>query len=74
MSTLHSSKGLEYDTVFLVDVNENVMPNKKAVLDADLEEERLDVLCRNDTGEEPIISALVPSDPKQRYGSVTLPD
>ena len=40
LSTLHSSKGLEYDTVFLVDVNENVMPNKKAVLDADLEEER----------------------------------
>ena len=40
LSTLHSSKGLEYDTVFLVDVNEKVMPNKKAVLDADLEEER----------------------------------
>ncbi|WP_455194378.1 ATP-dependent helicase [Eubacterium ramulus] len=40
LSTLHSSKGLEYDTVFLVDVNENVMPNKKAVLDVDLEEER----------------------------------
>ena len=39
-STLHSAKGLEFDTVFLVDVNEKVMPNKKAVLDADLEEER----------------------------------
>ncbi|WP_294785367.1 ATP-dependent helicase [uncultured Eubacterium sp.] len=40
LSTLHSSKGLEYDSVFLVDVNEKIMPNKKAVLDADLEEER----------------------------------
>ena len=40
MLTMHGAKGLEYDTVFLVDVNENVMPNKKAVLDADLEEER----------------------------------
>ncbi|MFR5116853.1 MAG: 3'-5' exonuclease [Eubacterium sp.] len=39
--TASSSKvRLEYDTVFVVDVNENVMPNKKAVLDADLEEER----------------------------------
>ena len=34
LSTLHSSKGLEYDTVFLVDVNEKVMPNKKAVLNS----------------------------------------
>ena len=40
LSTLHSSKGLEYDVVFLIDVNEKIMPYKKAVLDADLEEER----------------------------------
>ena len=40
LCTLHSAKGLEYDTVFLIDVNEKVMPYKKAVLDADLEEER----------------------------------
>lgn len=40
LSTLHSAKGLEYDTVFLVDVNEKIMPYKKAVLEADMEEER----------------------------------
>lgn len=40
LSTLHSAKGLEYKTVFLVDVNEKIMPYKKAVLDADMEEER----------------------------------
>lgn len=40
LSTLHSAKGLEFDTVFIVDVNEGVMPYKKAVLEPDLEEER----------------------------------
>ena len=40
LATLHSAKGLEYDVVFLVDVNEKVMPYKKAVLDAEIEEER----------------------------------
>lgn len=40
LATLHSSKGLEYDTVYLVDVNEGLMPYKKAVLDPDIEEER----------------------------------
>lgn len=38
--TLHSAKGLEYEEVYLIDVNEGVMPYKKAVLDADIEEER----------------------------------
>lgn len=40
LSTLHSSKGLEYSIVFLIDANERVMPHHKAVLDEDIEEER----------------------------------
>ncbi len=40
LSTLHASKGLEFDTVFLVDVNETVLPDKKAVTEESLEEER----------------------------------
>lgn len=40
LSTLHSAKGLEYETVYLIDVNEGIMPYKKAVLDSDIEEER----------------------------------
>lgn len=40
LSTLHSAKGLEYDVVFIIDVNEKVMPYKKAQLDVELEEER----------------------------------
>ena len=40
LATLHSAKGLEFQKVYIVDVNEGVMPYKKAVLEADIEEER----------------------------------
>lgn len=38
--TLHGAKGLEFDTVFLPQLLEGMLPYKKAVLDADIEEER----------------------------------
>ena len=40
ISTLHSIKGLEYDEVYILDVNEGVMPYHKAVLEEEIEEER----------------------------------
>jgi len=40
LSTMHSSKGLEYRVVYILDANEGVTPHNKAVLDADIEEER----------------------------------
>ncbi len=40
LTTMHSSKGLEYEVVFVIDSNEGVTPHKKAVKEADLEEER----------------------------------
>lgn len=40
LATLHSAKGLEFENVYIVDVNEGVMPYKKAVLDQEIEEER----------------------------------
>ncbi len=40
LTTMHSAKGLEYEVVFVMDMNEGVTPHKKAVKDADLEEER----------------------------------
>ena len=40
LTTMHSAKGLEYEVVFVMDVNEGVTPHKKAVKEADLEEER----------------------------------
>jgi DNA helicase-2/ATP-dependent DNA helicase PcrA len=40
ISTIHSAKGLEYPIVYLLDVNEGVIPHQKAMLDEDMEEER----------------------------------
>ena len=40
LSTLHSVKGLEFDTVYLVDANEGNMPYKKALTEEEIEEER----------------------------------
>lgn len=40
LATMHSSKGLEYEAVFIVDANEGITPHRKAVLDEDMEEER----------------------------------
>jgi DNA helicase-2/ATP-dependent DNA helicase PcrA len=40
LSTMHSSKGLEFRIVFIIDANETVMPHKRAFLEEDLEEER----------------------------------
>ena len=40
LTTMHSSKGLEYEVVFIIDANEGICPHKKAMKEADLEEER----------------------------------
>ena len=40
VSTLHSVKGLEFDRVYILNVNEGSIPYHKAVLDAEMEEER----------------------------------
>ena len=40
LSTMHSAKGLEFKSVFIIDANQGITPYKKAVLDKDLEEER----------------------------------
>lgn len=40
LMTMHSAKGLEYKIVYILDVNEKIIPYQKAALDADVEEER----------------------------------
>ena len=40
LATLHSAKGLEFQSVFIIDANEGIMPYKKSVLPKDIEEER----------------------------------
>ncbi|MGN0416349.1 ATP-dependent helicase [Anaerostipes faecalis] len=38
--TMHGAKGLEFDRVFLPDINEGILPHKKAIKEEDIEEER----------------------------------
>lgn len=40
VTTMHSAKGLEFDTVFILEANEGLSPYKKAVKPEELEEER----------------------------------
>lgn len=40
LMTMHASKGLEFKIVYILDANEGITPHQKAVLDADVEEER----------------------------------
>lgn len=40
LMTIHSSKGLEFDVVIIPDINEGVIPGKKAVTNEEIEEER----------------------------------
>lgn len=40
LSTMHSAKGLEFKSVFIMDANQGITPYKKAMLDKDIEEER----------------------------------
>ena len=40
ISTLHGVKGLEYEQVYILNVNEGSMPYRKAVLEPAIEEER----------------------------------
>ena len=37
---MHSSKGLEFDVVFLPNLNEGVIPSRKSTEDEQIEEER----------------------------------
>ena len=40
LMTMHSAKGLEFDTVFLVGMEENLFPSKRSVDAGKLDEER----------------------------------
>ena len=40
LMTMHAAKGLEFDTVFVIEANEGSCPYKKATVDEEIEEER----------------------------------
>ena len=51
VSTMHSTKGLEFERVFLPDVNEDVIPHKKSMKEEDVEGVRGDkVVNMKDAG------------------------
>lgn len=67
--TMHGSKGLEFSVVFLVDVNEDIIPHKKAVLPENIEEERrLFYVAMTRARDKLFIFS-----PKQRYNKEMLP-
>ncbi|MDD3239756.1 MAG: 3'-5' exonuclease, partial [Lachnospira sp.] len=40
LQTMHGAKGLEFQAVFILDVNEGIIPYQKALLEDEMEEER----------------------------------
>lgn len=40
LTTMHSAKGLEFKIVFIIDVNDGIIPYRKALMLSDVEEER----------------------------------
>jgi DNA helicase-2/ATP-dependent DNA helicase PcrA len=69
LATLHSSKGLEFTEVFLVDVNDGIIPHKKASVEADLEEERRLLYVGMTRAKDRLHLFYV----KERYGKVMEP-
>lgn len=69
LTTLHSAKGLEFDTVFIAGVAEGIIPHERSKTDAELEEERrllyVGVTRARDT--------LYLSMPRTRYDKVMKP-
>lgn len=64
LMTMHSSKGLEYKIVYIPDVNEGVIPHTKAILDADIEEERRMLYVAMTRAKDRLQISFV----KERYG------
>ena len=68
--TMHSSKGLEFPIVYILDANEGITPHRKAVLEADLEEERRMFLCGHDPGQGPAVRLLCAGALRQETAAV----
>ena len=64
LMTMHGAKGLEYRIVYIIDANEGITPHRKAVLEADLEEERRMFYVAMTRAKERLCICSV----KERYG------
>ena len=66
---MHSAKGLEYNNVIILGVNEGTTPHKKAVLDSDIEEERRLFYVAMTRAKKKLYITYV----KEKYGKKTKP-
>lgn len=57
--TMHGAKGLEFAAVFVPDLNEGVLPNKKAAQSSDIEEERRLLYVALTRGKEKVYLSFV---------------
>lgn len=69
LTTMHGSKGLEFDTVFIIDVVEGILPYHKSVTNEEIEEERR-LLYVGMTRAKQQLYLFVPS---QKHGKAVAP-
>ncbi len=67
MTTMHAAKGLEFDAVFIMDVNEGNIPHKKAFSDEEIEEERRLLYVALTRAREEVYILYIKEDNKNRH-------
>ena len=68
LMTMHAAKGLEFDTVFVIEANEGSCPYKKATADEEIEERRLFYVAMTRAKRKLVISYV-----KEKNGKDLLP-
>lgn len=71
--TMHASKGLEWKVVILPDVNEGIVPHKKAVTDRELEEERRMFYVAMTRAKERLFLFYIKEDTEKRRQEISCP-
>ena len=70
---MHASKGLEWPVVIIPDINEGVVPHKKAVTEAEIEEERRMFFVAMTRAKEKLFLFYVKTQEKEKEAGNLLP-
>ena len=65
--TYHASKGLEFDTVYLLDCNEGIIPYRKCITNEEIEEERRLFYVAMTRAKEKLIISYIDGDKDNRH-------